>query len=93
MEPDDSSAGRGLEGIRCFSQANRRRVPMLSHQPEVTTLIHRERFQQLKADAQQPLPTVSLPSRSFHFPHVLSRLAAFAHIGSAPHHRGVTGRS
>jgi len=65
---------------------------MLSHQPEVTTLIHRERFQQLKADAQQPLPSVSLPSHSFHFPHVLSRLAAFAHISSAPHHRGVPGR-
>jgi hypothetical protein len=62
---------------------------MLSHQPEVTRMIHREYVQQLADDAQQPMQTVSLPSHSFGFPHVLARLAAFAHIGSAPRHRGV----
>ena len=62
---------------------------MLAHQPEVTRLIHRECVQQLKDDAQQPMQSVSLPAHSFNFPHVLSRLAAFAHVGSAPRHRGV----
>ena len=62
---------------------------MLAHQPEVANLIHREYIQQLADDAQQPIQSVSLPSHSFHFPHVLKRLAALAHIGSAPRHRGV----
>ena len=62
---------------------------MLSHQHEVIGLIHREHVQQLRDDAQQPLQSVSLPSHRFGFPHVLSRLAALAHLGSAPRHRGV----
>jgi hypothetical protein len=66
---------------------------MLSHQPEVIRLIHHEHVQQLTDDAQQPLQSVSLPSHGFGFPHVLSRLAAFAHVGWAPHHRGVAGKS
>jgi hypothetical protein len=66
---------------------------MLSHQPEVVHLIHHEHVQQLAADAQQPIQSVSLPSHGFGFPHLLSRLATFAHVGSAPHHRGVTGKS
>jgi hypothetical protein len=39
------------------------------------------------------MQSVSLPSHGFGFPHVLSRLAAFAHVGWAPHHRGVAGKS
>ena len=66
---------------------------MLSHQPEVIDLIHREHVQQLTDDAQQPIESVSLPAHGFGFPHVLSRLAAFAHVGSAPRHRGVDSRT
>jgi hypothetical protein len=66
---------------------------MLSHQPEVTRLIHRERVQQLTDDAQQPIESVSLPSHGFGVPHVLSRLAALAHVGTAPRHRGVDSRT
>lgn len=66
---------------------------MLSHQPEVIDLIHREHVQQLRDDAQQPMESVSLPSHHFGFPHVLIRLAAFAHIGSPLHHRGADSRS
>lgn len=66
---------------------------MLSHQPEVIDLIHRDHVQQLTDDAQRPMRSVSLPSHGFALPHVLSRLAAFAHVGWAPHHRGVAGKS
>jgi len=66
---------------------------MLSHQHEVTRMIHRERVQQLTDDAQQPMQSVSLPSHGFGFSHLLARFAAFAHVGAAPHHRGVTGKS
>ena len=66
---------------------------MLPHQPEVSRLIHHERVQQLTDDAQQPMQTVTLPSHSFGFSHVLARLAAFAHIGLAPRHRGADLRS
>jgi hypothetical protein len=66
---------------------------MLSHQPEVINLIHRERVQQLTDDAQQPMQSVSLPSHGFGFPHVLSRLAARAHVGLAPRHRRIDSRS
>ena len=66
---------------------------MLAHQPEVAGLIHRERVQQLTDDAQQPMESVSLPSHHFGFPHVLARLAAFTHIGSTVHHRGVDTRT
>jgi hypothetical protein len=66
---------------------------MLSHQPEVIDLIHRDHVRQLTDDAQQPIQSVSLPKHGFGLPHVLSRLAAFAHVGLAPRHRGVTGKS
>lgn len=66
---------------------------MLAHQPEVTRMIHRERVQQLADDAQQPMESVSLPAHHFGVPHVLTRLAALAHIGSALHHRGVDTRT
>jgi hypothetical protein len=66
---------------------------MLSHQPEVIRLIHHEHVQQLPDDAQQPIDSVSLPAHGFGFPHVLSRLAALAHVGSAPRHRGVDTRT
>ena len=62
---------------------------MLSHQPEVSRLIHHERVQQLADDAQQPMQSVSLPSHSFGLSHVLARLVAFAHLTSAPHQRRV----
>jgi hypothetical protein len=54
---------------------------MLSHQPEVIHLMHREHVQQLTDDAQQPIESVSLSSHGFGFPHVLSRLAVLAHVG------------
>jgi hypothetical protein len=66
---------------------------MLSHQPEVIGLIHREHVQQLTDDAQQPMESVSLPSHGFHVPHVLARLAALAHVGLVLHHRGVDSRT
>ena len=66
---------------------------MLSHQPEVTRLIHRERVQQLTDDAQHPIESVSLPAHGFGLSHALSRLAALAHVGLAPRHRGVDSRS
>jgi hypothetical protein len=62
---------------------------MLAHQPEVTRLIHREYVQQRQDDAQQPMQSIWLPAHGFNFPHVLSRIAAFAHVGPAPRHRGV----
>jgi|tagenome__1003787_1003787.scaffolds.fasta_scaffold16479688_1 hypothetical protein len=66
---------------------------MLSHQPEVTGLIHREHVQQLKDDAQQPMESVSLPAHHFGIPHVLTRLAALTHISAALHHRGADSRT
>jgi hypothetical protein len=66
---------------------------MLSHQPEVIGLIHREHVQQLRDDAQQPMESVSLPAHHVRFPHVLTRLAALVHIGTPLHHRGVDSRS
>jgi hypothetical protein len=65
---------------------------MLSHQPEVHELIHRDHVRQLSEDAQQPMQSVSLPAHGFGMPQLLSRLAAFAHIGVAPRHRGVTSK-
>ena len=66
---------------------------MLSHQPEVIGLIHREHVQQLTDDAQHPIESVSLPSHGLGFSHVLSRLAALAHGGFAPRHRGADSRT
>lgn len=60
---------------------------MLSHQPEVISLIHREHVERLRDDTQQPLQSVSLPSHGL--ARVLPRLAALAHVGLTPHRRGV----
>lgn len=66
---------------------------MLSHQPEVHQLMHREHVQQLTDDAQRPMQSVSLPTHGFGLPHVLSRLASLAHVSLTPRHRGVAGKS
>jgi hypothetical protein len=66
---------------------------MLSHQHEVTQMVHREYVQQLADDAQHPMQSVSLPSHSFGISRALARLASFAHIGSVPRHRGADLRS
>lgn len=60
---------------------------MLSHQPEVIRLIHREHVERLRDDTQQPLQSVSLPAHGL--ARVLPRLAALAHVGLTPHRRGV----
>jgi len=62
---------------------------MLSHHSGVSQQFHREHVQRLTADAQHPMQSVSLPSHGFGLSHVLARLAAFAHLSSVPHHRGV----
>jgi hypothetical protein len=51
---------------------------MLSHQPEVSRLLHSEHTHRLTRDAQDPMATVSLPSTSV--TRVLSRLAVFTHV-------------
>jgi hypothetical protein len=50
---------------------------MLSHQPEVSRLLHSEHTQRLTRDAQDPMETVSLPTTGVS--RALSRLAVFAH--------------
>jgi len=60
---------------------------MLSHQHEVTRMVHREYVRQLADDAQHPMKSVSLPSHSFGFSRALARLAAFTHLGSPVRHR------
>ena len=65
---------------------------MLSHH-DATDLIHSEHVERLTDHAQKPMQAISLPSHGFGVPHLLSRLAAFAHVGSAPRHRGVHSRS
>ena len=51
---------------------------MLSHQPEVSRLLHSEHTQRLTRDAQDPMETVSLPTTGV--TKMLSRLAVFTHV-------------
>ena len=59
---------------------------MLSHQPEVISLIHHEHIERLRDDSQQPLQSVSLPSHGL--ARVLPRLGALAHVALTPRRRG-----
>ena len=51
---------------------------MLSHQPEVSRLLHSEHTHRLTRDAQDPMGSVSLPSTGFK--RTLSRVAAITHV-------------
>jgi hypothetical protein len=51
---------------------------MLSHQPEVSRLLHSEHTYRLTRDAQDPMESVSLPSTGFK--RALSRVAAATHV-------------
>jgi hypothetical protein len=58
---------------------------MLSHQPEVSRLLHSEHAHRLTRDAQDPMETVSLPSTGFR--RALSRVAAVAQVTPTLRHR------
>jgi hypothetical protein len=60
---------------------------MLSHQPEVIQLIHREHVERLTNDAQQPLESV-LPA-SHGLARVLSRLVPLTRLGSTLRRHGI----
>ncbi len=63
---------------------------MLSHQPEVSRLLHEERVAQLAGDAQQPVTRASLatPRRRR-----TSRLAGLAHAALDVTHRRLPTRT
>jgi hypothetical protein len=58
---------------------------MLSHQPEVSRLLHHEHTARLAQDAQQPMNMPSLPSPPS--AEALSRLSAWSRIAFAVRHR------
>ena len=58
---------------------------MLSHQPEVSRLLHQEHVQRLAEDAQQPLRHPHLPS--LRLAERLSGLTGLAHAALAVRHR------
>jgi hypothetical protein len=60
---------------------------MLSHEPEMIRLLHREHVQRLTQDAQRPIESTphSSPARA----RVLSRVAVLAHAALAVRHRRV----
>jgi hypothetical protein len=64
---------------------------MLSHQPEVSRLLHQEHVQRLAGDAQRPYHSlrVSPPDRS----RVLPRLVALAHAALYVRHRRLPTRT
>lgn len=64
---------------------------MLSHQPEVSLMLQRERIQQLAADVRDPLP--SIRPRSSHPARMLSLLAVAAHAALDVRHRRLPSRS
>jgi hypothetical protein len=64
---------------------------MLSHQPEVSRLLQRERVRQLAADVRDPLPSVRLRSSSP--ARMLSRLAVAAYAALDVRHRRLPSRS
>ena len=54
---------------------------MLSHEPEVSRLLHHEHTERLAHDAQQPMQSVSLPTRPS--VQLLSRLATLSRVAVA----------
>jgi hypothetical protein len=64
---------------------------MLSHQPDVSRLLHQEHVQRLAGDAQRPIRAlrVSAPDRS----RVLPRLIASAHAVLYVRHRRLPTRT
>ena len=63
---------------------------MLSHQPEVSRLLHHEHTERLAQDAQQPMQSLSLPPRPSLGP--LSRLATLSRVALTVRPRRLYGR-
>jgi hypothetical protein len=58
---------------------------MLSHQPEVSRLLHNEHTARLAQDAQQPMQMASLPAPRW--PRAVSRIAAVPRFALSVRHR------
>ena len=63
---------------------------MLSHEPEVSRLLHHEHTVRLAKDGQEPMQSLSLPARPSLG--VLSRLATLSRVALAVRPRRVYGR-
>lgn len=63
---------------------------MLSHEPEVSRLLHQEHTERLAQDAQLPMESVSLPARPSL--RALSRFAALSRVAFVVRPRRLYGR-